>query len=141
MTQKLLLVADDQEDNRLILSAILTHYQYGVFLAANGVEAVEQARQHLPDLILMDLQMPVMDGWEAARRLRSLPETAHIGLIAVTAEDHDRQSLEHAGFCAYIRKPFAPRAAVQAVEQCLKHTGPHRWVDLSRVDVLASPSG
>ena len=72
MAQRLLLIADDQEDNRVVFSAILTHYDYNVLLATNGREAVEQARLHAPDLILMDLQMPVIDGWEATRLVKAV---------------------------------------------------------------------
>jgi len=141
MSQKLLLVADDQEDNRVILSAILTHRNFGVFLATNGAEAVEQARRHLPDLILMDLQMPVMDGWAATHAIRTDPRTAHIAVIAVTAEDQTPERLQQAGFCAYLRKPFLPRTAAQAVEICLANAEPRpSWFALPRVD-LHAPAG
>ncbi|HEX8393732.1 MAG TPA: response regulator [Longimicrobium sp.] len=136
MSQKLLLVADDQEDNRVILSAILTHKRYAVLLAVNGEEAVAQARQHLPALILMDLQMPVMDGWEATRILKADPRTAHIAIIAVTAEDQTPERLEEAGFCAYLRKPFLPRTAALAVELCLADAEPRpRWFALPPMGV------
>jgi len=121
MTQKVLLIADDQEDNRVIFAAILMHHGYGVFIATNGREAVELAGAHSPRLILMDLQMPVMDGWEATRLLRSDPGTAHIPIIAVTAEDHgDPRRLQETGFCAYIRKPVLPQNMARAVEFCLE---------------------
>jgi two-component system, cell cycle response regulator DivK len=88
MSQKVLLIADDQDDNRVIFSAVLTHHGYGVFLATDGREAVELAWAHSPRLILMDLKMPVMDGWEATRLLKADAATAHIPIVAVTAEDH-----------------------------------------------------
>ncbi len=140
MTQTLILIADDQEDNLVIFSAILTHHGYGVFLAANGQETVELAREHSPRLILMDLQMPVMDGWEAARLLRADPETADIPIIAVTAQDHaDMAPLQEAGFCAYIGKPVLPQDLLQAVDLCLERIAEGKpWIELPGLDA-ASP--
>jgi CheY-like chemotaxis protein len=141
MTQKVLLLADDQEDNRVIFAAVLTHHGYGVFLATNGWEAVELARAHSPRLILMDLQMPVMDGWEATRLLKADAETAHIPIIAVTAEDHrDSGRLQEAGFCAYIRKPVLPQNVLRAVEFCLGSEAEGKpWIVLPSFDA-ASPA-
>ena len=132
MTQKVILLADDQPDNLAIFSAILTHHGYGVVLAANGREAVDLARDHAPKLILMDLQMPVMDGWEASRLLKSTPATADIPIVAITAEDHNSLTrLRDAGFCAYLRKPVTPDAVVDAVRQCLEeHAAGVRWIEL-----------
>lgn len=121
MTQKVLLIADDEKDNVVIFSAVLTHHGYGVVVAANGQEAVELVRDHSPKLVLMDLRMPVMDGWEATRLLRSDPETANIPIIAVTAEaELSPAQLQEAGFCAYIRKPVLPQDLLGAVEFCLE---------------------
>ena len=134
LAQKLLLIADDEENNRLVFSAILTHSQYNVLLAQNGHEAVEQARLHAPDLILMDSQMPVMDGWEATRLLRADPETASIPIVAVTAQEYTAQQLQEGGFCAYIRKPVVPRDLVRALELCLEGTNQKKpWIDLRSV--------
>jgi two-component system cell cycle response regulator DivK len=132
MTQKLLLVADDQEDNRIILSAILTHYGYGILQASNGHEAVEQAIQHLPDLILMDIEMPGMDGWEATRLIKADPAARAIPVVAVTAQNQRaRATLLEAGFCAFVRKPVLPRDVVRAVELCLQaNPAQAGWIDL-----------
>lgn len=142
MTQKLVLVVDDNQDNRVILSAILTHHGYGVLQAVDGQGAVDQARRHAPHAILMDLQMPVLDGWEAARVLKADLETASIPIIAVTAQDHGSSlgCLQGAGFCAYIKKPFLPKLAIQAVESCLQGAAERKfWIDLPAVSVSGGP--
>jgi two-component system, cell cycle response regulator DivK len=108
-----------------------------VVLAADGQEAVELARDHSPKLILMDLQMPVMDGWEATRRLKSESRTAGIPIVAVTAEDHPPEHLREAGFCAYVRKPVVPQQLLQAVESCLEQIGQGTsWIDLPRFEAV-----
>jgi two-component system, cell cycle response regulator DivK len=136
MIPKVLLIADDEEDNRVIFSAILTHHDYAVVLAENGREALELARDHSPRLILMDLQMPVMDGWEATRQLKADPDTADIPVIAVTARDCTAALLEDAGFCAYVGKPVAPQNLLRAVEFCLEQAGEGvPWIDLPSFDV------
>ena len=140
MAQRLLLIADDQEDNRVVFSAILTHSQYSVFVASDGQEAVEQARLHAPDLILMDLQMPVIDGWEATRLLKADPETASIPIIAVTAQDCSPERLQEGGFCAYVRKPVVPRDLVKAVELCLEGVSQEkRWIELRSIALPLRP--
>ena len=141
MNQKLILVVDDNQDNRVILSAILTHYQYAVMQAVNGQSAVDQAKRHGPDAILMDLQMPVLDGWEAARLLKDDPETASIPIIAVTAQDHDSSlaRLQRAGFSAYVKKPFLPKSAIQAIEACLQGVTERKlWIDLPPLEASRS---
>ena len=142
MTQKLILVVDDNQDNRVILSAILTHYRYGVLQATNGREAVDLAMRHAPEAILMDLQMPVLDGWEAAGLLKADPGTAAIPIIAVTAQDHGSSlgRLERAGFSGYIKKPFLPIVAIRAVESCLQGVTERKlWIDLPPMKVSQRP--
>lgn len=141
MTQKVLLIADDQEDNRVIFSAILTHHGYGVLVANNGQEAIELTREHAPRLVLMDLQMPVMDGWEATRLLKADPETAHIPVVAVTALDPaDAPRLREGGFCAYVGKPVLPQNLLRAVDLCLESiVEGKRWIELPSFD--AAPQG
>ena len=135
MIPKLLLIADDQEDNRIVFSAIFAHYGYNVLLAANGDEAVEQAKLHRPHLILMDLQMPVLDGWEATRLLKQDPETASIPVVALTAQDHVTSRVQEGGFCAYVRKPVSPRDLVRAVELCLEKVSEENpWIKLPLLD-------
>ena len=141
MSPKLLLIVDDQEDNRIVFSAIFIHYGYNVLLAANGQEAVEQAKLHRPDLILMDLHMPVLDGWGATRRLKQDPETASIPVVALTAEDHLTSRVQEGGFCAYVRKPVSPRDLVRMVELCLEAASEMKpWIKLPPLASARNPA-
>jgi two-component system, cell cycle response regulator DivK len=85
----LILVVDDYEDTRDVLKLLLERHGHSVALAANGREAVEAARRHAPHAVLMDLNMPVMDGLEATRLLRSSPQTAALPVLALTAHGDD----------------------------------------------------
>ena len=108
---KRILVIEDQEDNRAILRDLLTSAGFSVLEAVNGAEGVTKARSELPDLILMDIQMPVMDGYEATRRIKADAATASIPIIAVTsyALSGDEVRAREAGCSGYVAKPFSPR--------------------------------
>ena len=80
-----ILYIEDNEDNILILKRRLGRQGYDVLCAMDGAEGIAMVAEHKPDLILMDLSLPVMDGWEATRRLKAAPETQHIPIIAVTS--------------------------------------------------------
>jgi len=121
MAQKLILVCDDVEDNRIVFKAVLEHAEFAVVVAHDGAEALEQARSFTPSLILMDLMMPGIDGWEAVARLKADPVTCAIPVVAVTADVHaSPEALRRAGFCAYVTKPVLPRQLLAAVQQCLE---------------------
>ena len=104
----LVLLVEDVEDNRELARFLLENEGYRVIEAHDGAEAVAIARAQMPDLVLMDLSLPVMDGWEAAGMLKADPATAHLPIIAVTAHamagDQDR--VLEAGFDGYIAKPL-----------------------------------
>jgi CheY-like chemotaxis protein len=108
------------EDHPSVRHAVLMSLQmvgFGVLGADDGVEGVEMAQKHHPDLVLMDLHLPRMDGWEALAALRGDPVTAGIPVIACTAGDLDPDRARAAGFADFIAKPFqAPRliAAIRA---------------------------
>ena len=108
---KRILVIEDQEDNRAILRDLLTSAGFSVLEAFNGAEGVTKARSELPDLILMDIQMPVMDGYEATRRIKADAATASIPIIAVTsyALSGDEVRAREGGCNGYVAKPFSPR--------------------------------
>ena len=108
---KRILVIEDQEDNRAILRDLLTSAGFSVLEAVNGAEGVAKAKSELPDLILMDIQMPVMDGYEATRRIKADAATASIPIIAVTsyALSGDEVRARAAGCNGYVAKPFSPR--------------------------------
>jgi CheY-like chemotaxis protein len=94
---------------------------YDVLTASDGLKAVEMAGEHLPDVIILDLDLPGITGFEAARRLRNLPNTAQIPLIAATGYSHVKQLDEAhgAGFAAVLVKPCEPAALVKEIERVL----------------------
>ena len=102
-----ILVVEDNEMNRDMLSRRLVRKKYEVLVAVDGRESVEMARSETPDLILMDMSLPVMDGWEATRRLKANPETQAIPIIALTAHamSGDREKAMEAGCDDYDTKP------------------------------------
>ena len=102
-----ILLVEDNEMNRDMLSRRLTRKQYEVLEAVDGGEGVEIARSEAPDLILMDMSLPVMDGWEATRLLKASPETGSIPIIALTAHamSGDREKAMEAGCDDYDIKP------------------------------------
>jgi CheY-like chemotaxis protein len=118
VVQKLLLV-EDNEDNRIIYSTVLRHIGYTVIEAQDGVQAIALARSELPDLILMDISLPEVDGWEATRILRADPATRDIPIIALTAHAlaDDRERATAVGFTAYLAKPVEPRAVAAEVRR------------------------
>lgn len=101
-----ILIAEDHPDSREALSALLEAFGFRVLPAVNGEEAVSLARERRPDLILMDLMMPVMDGIEATRRLRDFPDTAGIPIITVTAMEGARDLALKAGANDFLGKPI-----------------------------------
>jgi two-component system cell cycle response regulator DivK len=103
-----ILVVEDNEMNRDMLMRRLERRGFSVLSASNGIEGVEQARQHLPQLILMDLSLPEMDGWEATRLLKGDPATHSIPVIALTAHAmaEDRAKALAAGCDDYDTKPI-----------------------------------
>ena len=117
--QQLILVVEDNEDNRTVYSAILMHYSYAVLEAVNGEDGVRQATRHRPDLVLMDLSMPVMDGWEAVQRIRESEDTSDVPVIAISAHDLQEREWQDGGFSGYLRKPCEPRRLVDAVRDFL----------------------
>jgi CheY-like chemotaxis protein len=103
-----IMVADDNECNREILKVFLSFNGYEVIEARNGVEAVAIASKERPDLIIMDLSMPVMDGYGAVRILRELPEVSTIPIVAFTAHDTSTHRVEamKVGFNEFLTKPI-----------------------------------
>lgn len=116
---KTVLLVEDNEDNLIVYRTILDHVGYRVIEARDGEEGVARARAELPDLILMDVSLPKMDGWEATRRIKADVETRQIPIIAVTAHalDDDREKAIQVGCDGYLAKPVAPRRVVEEVER------------------------
>ena len=119
---KQILVIEDQEDNRTILRDLLSNAGFEVLEAVNGIEGVEAAARELPDLILMDIQMPEMDGYEATRRIKAEPTTAAIPIIAVTsyALSGDDEKAKAVGCDGYVTKPFSPRQLLAKIKEYLQ---------------------
>jgi CheY-like chemotaxis protein len=116
---KVVLLVEDNEDNRIVYSTILQHFGYRVMEALNGEEGIAKARAEKPDLILMDISIPVIDGWEATQVLKRDPETRQIPIIALTAHAlaSDREKAMEVGCDSYLAKPCEPKAVVSEVER------------------------
>ena len=120
MTKRILII-EDQEDNRTIMRDLLTGAGFELIEAADGEEAVKLAQSERPDLILMDIQLPVIDGYEATRRIKAIVELKSIPIIAVTsyALSGDEAKARAAGCDAYVAKPFSPRLLLAKVREFL----------------------
>jgi two-component system cell cycle response regulator DivK len=118
---KRILVVEDQEDNRRILRDLLASADYELIEAENGEEAVAATAKDRPDLILMDIQLPVMDGYEATRRIKADPASAAIPIIAVTsyALSGDEAKARAAGCDDFVPKPFSPRQLLAKIRKYL----------------------
>lgn len=116
-----ILVVDDQEDNRRILRDLLTNTGFEVIQAETGEQAVALAEAQVPDLILMDIQLPDIDGYEATRRIKAKPALRATPLIVVTsyALSGDEAKALAAGADAYVSKPFSPRALLAKIREFL----------------------
>ena len=118
---KQILIVEDQEDNRRILRDLFASAGYKLIEAESGEDALLALATSRPDLILMDIQLPVMDGYEATRRIRANPELNSIPIIAVTsyALAGDEAKALATGCNAYVSKPYSPRALLAKVKEYL----------------------
>lgn len=121
MSKKRILVIEDNLDNMILIADILKSLQLEVIEAADGEQGIRAAAAEKPDLILMDLSLPRMDGWEATRVIKSDPALSHIPVIAVTAHAmyDDRERARVAGCDAYVTKPINMRELAQIIRQHL----------------------
>jgi two-component system cell cycle response regulator DivK len=120
MTKRILMV-EDTEDNRQIVRDLMESVGYDLIEAGDGAAGVAMAAEHKPDLILMDIQLPVMDGYEASRQIKAQPELSHIPIIAVTsyALSGDEAKTRAAGCDGYVAKPFSPRELLAKINEFL----------------------
>jgi two-component system cell cycle response regulator DivK len=125
---KRILVIEDQEDNRQILRDLLTSADFEVIEAEDGQAGLVAAADHRPDLILMDMQLPILDGYEATRRLKADTALHAIPVIAVTsyASSSDADKARAAGCDAFVSKPFSPRQLLAKIRECLSPAAPTR---------------
>lgn len=126
MQPRTLLLIEDDFDARETCSLALRHFGYQVIEAVDGAEGLRLARETQPDLILMDLGLPQIDGWEATQKLKRDPDTAHIPVMAVTVHVHDfhRGRAEMVGCDRFIPKPCSPIQLREEIERLLSASGP-----------------
>jgi two-component system, cell cycle response regulator DivK len=119
--QPLVLVVEDYQDAREMYAAYLQFSGFEVAEAANGIEAIEKTHELLPDIVLMDLALPRMDGWEATRRLKNDARTQHIPIVALTghALAGHAEGAREAGCDAFVTKPCLPDALVAEIRRLL----------------------
>ena len=112
------LIVEDNEMNRDMLGRRLTRKGWEVLVAVDGPDGIETAKRELPDIILMDVALGVMDGWEATRVIKATAETAHIPIIALTAHalESDRRKSVEAGCCEFETKPVDITRLVEKME-------------------------
>ncbi|HYD53722.1 MAG TPA: response regulator [Gemmatimonadaceae bacterium] len=119
MPSPIVLLVEDNEDNLTIYATILTHAGYRVIEAKDGEAALAAAREHRPEMILMDVSIPKIDGWEATRLLKADPRTSGIPIVALTAHalESDRLMAQQVGCDGYIPKPAEPRLVLEEVRR------------------------
>jgi CheY-like chemotaxis protein len=119
-----ILYVDDNDDNVYVMRSRLTRAGFSVVVATDGAQGVAMAAKELPDLILMDLSLPVLDGWEATRRIKAAPETRHIPVIAVTAHamTGDREKAMSAGCDDFETKPIELPRLLEKIKALAQRT-------------------
>ena len=118
---KTVMIVEDNELNMKLFHDLLEAHGYHTVGTRNGIEALDLARKHRPDLILMDIQLPGLDGYEATRRIKANPALRAIPIIAVTsyALSGDDVKAQEAGCDDYVAKPFSPRALLAKIREHL----------------------
>jgi two-component system cell cycle response regulator DivK len=121
---KTILHVEDNEFNLKIVRQLLSRTSYRLVEAINGEEGVATAQHELPDLILMDIQLPKLSGLDATRQLRADPRTANIPIIVITsfALSGDSEKAKEAGASAYVTKPYSPRQMLELIRKFLPET-------------------
>jgi two-component system cell cycle response regulator DivK len=121
VSNKTILNVEDNEYNLKIVRQLLSRTSYRLIEAVDGEQGVATANNELPDLILMDIQLPKLSGLDATRRLRADPKTAHIPIIVITsfALSGDSEKAKDAGASAYLAKPYSPRELLQMIRKLL----------------------
>ncbi len=122
MTPRRILIVEDTEDNRRIMRDLLSNAGFDIVEAHDGQAAIAAAANHVPDLILMDIQLPVLNGYEAIRRIKADPKLQSIPIVAVTsyALTGDKESARAAGCDRYVAKPFSPRQLLATIRELLE---------------------
>ena len=120
-TRPLVLIVEDQSELRRLYAQQFVMSGFDVIEAENGADAIAHTNSHAPDVVLMDLSLPVVDGWEATRRLKNDSRTAHIPVVALTAHDGsgELQRATRAGCDWFVPKPCPPDALITEVRRVL----------------------
>jgi two-component system cell cycle response regulator DivK len=121
-----ILLVEDNADNRDIYRTVLEHFGYEVVEAIDGEMGIRLAQERRPDLILMDISVPKIDGWEATRILKADSDTSHIPIVALTAHalTSDQERAREIGCDGYLAKPVEPRRVVEEVQRHLENPAP-----------------
>jgi two-component system cell cycle response regulator DivK len=127
MPQETILIIEDNSDNLELVSFVLGQAGYNVLSATDGCAGLNLARQELPDMVLLDLTIPEMDGWQVAKELKGDPATAHICVVALTAHTlpGDRKRAFDSGCDGYISKPLDLPNFINEIAALLEKSHPH----------------
>ncbi|MFH0887916.1 MAG: response regulator transcription factor [Planctomycetota bacterium] len=136
---KTILVIDDEKDLIKLVDHHLSKEGYLVIGAKNGIEGLDIAQKHKPDLILLDIMLPKMDGWDVCKRLKAAPETVRIPVVMLTAKSQEIDKILglELGADDYITKPFSPREMVARVKAILRRFEPSKFKDIIKLDDIA----
>ncbi len=132
-----ILVVDDEQDILELIRHALNKEGFEVFVCANGQQAVEKTKKINPDLILMDVMMPIMDGMEACRQIKDVPETSNIPIIFLTARSEEFAELAgfEAGADDYISKPIRARVLISRIKAILRRQSPSNVEDVLKMEL------
>ena len=129
------LLVEDHADTRELYTSYLSHQGFVVDTASTGLQAIDRAVAGQPDVIVLDLQLPGMDGWSAAQHLKANPATRHVWILAVSAHafPHDEARARHMGCDAFLAKPFVPTDLIQAIRRLGAQEAPLGYRQESRL--------
>ena len=119
--EKTVLLVEDNEDNRIVYAMMLEYHGYKIIEATNGEDAIRIAHEEKPDIILMDISIPGVDGWTATQRIKENPDSQGIPIVAVTAHalPEHRERAEQLGCDGFLTKPCEPRRLLEEVEKLI----------------------
>jgi CheY-like chemotaxis protein len=123
MDRKTILIVDDSDSICQSIAFLLEIEGHATLTAFDGQEGVRRAREHRPDAILLDIMMPVLDGWGAIRQLKESPETEGIPVLALTALKLSQAQLDQAGFDGYLEKPVPPHRLLEELNRACSRAG------------------